>query len=65
MLNPVAATSTPINPEAVRPPAPASDDPHSGFAPLFTRPVQLTITTVEDELGRPLAGVFVPDDQLL
>ena len=26
---------------------------------------QLAITTVTDELGRPLVGVFVPDGELL
>jgi hypothetical protein len=32
---------------------------------LCTRPVALAITTVTDELGRPLLGVFVPDGELL
>jgi hypothetical protein len=43
----------------------SSSEPCSRFAPLFTRPVQLAITTVTDELGRPLVGVFVPDGELL
>ena len=65
MLNPVTATSTPIKVEALRPPAAGSRDSNSGFAPLFTRPVELAITAVDDELGRPLVGVFVPDGELL
>ena len=40
-------------------------DPPARFAPLFTRPVALAITTATDELGRPLAGIFVPDGELL
>ena len=40
-------------------------DPPARFAPLGTRPVALAITTATDELGRPLAGVFVPDGEPL
>ena len=35
------------------------------FAPLCTRTVEVVITHVEDEAGRPLVGVFVPDGELL
>ena len=35
------------------------------FAPLLTRGAELAIATIEDELGRPLVGVFVPDGELL
>ena len=35
------------------------------FTPLFTRAVGLATTTVTDELGRPLVGVFVPNRELL
>ena len=63
MLNPITATH---EHDALRPSAAGSHDSSGGrFAPLFTRPVELAITAVEDELGRPLAGVFVPDGQLL
>ena len=65
MPNPVTATTTPIVLEALRPPASGSRDSNSGFAPLFTRPVELAITAVDDELGRPLVGLFVPDGELL
>ena len=52
--------------DVARPPAVGSCEPgESRFAPLLSRTVALTITTVEDELGRPLVGVFVPDGELL
>jgi hypothetical protein len=40
-------------------------DASTRFAPLCTRPVKLAMTTVADELGRPLVSVFVPDGELL
>jgi hypothetical protein len=66
MHNPV--TSTRDQPERDTSRAPAISAHEMGaawFAPLFTRAVRLAITTVEDELGRPLVGVFVPDGELL
>ena len=44
---------------------PSAPDPPARFAPLCTRPVALAFTTATDELGRPLAGIFVPDGELL
>ena len=43
----------------------AADAPTDRFAPLFTRTLEPAITTVEDELGWPVVGVFVPDGELL
>jgi hypothetical protein len=40
-------------------------EPEPQFAPLYTGPAQLAITTIADELGRPLVGVSVPDGELL
>ena len=66
MHNPVTATHDPVERGITAPPAiSACDSGPARFAPLFTRPVQLAITTVTDELGRPLVGVFVPDSELL
>lgn len=66
MLNPVTATRPLIDREAIRPQT-NSFERSTGwrFAPLFTRATELAITTVTDELGRPLVGVFVPDSELL
>jgi len=66
MLNSDTATRAPIDGEAIRAQA-SSFERSTGarFAPLFTRSTELVITTVTDELGRPLAGVFVPDSALL
>ena len=67
MRNPVPTTATAAVAERDdrhRAP-PSALDPPARFAPLCTRPVALAITTATDELGRPLAGVFVPDGELL
>ena len=66
MHNPVPATHTVIGRADLRlasPPSSSDSDPR--FVPLCTRPVELAITSVTDELGRPLVGVFVPDGELL
>ncbi len=65
MHNPVPATPTLIGHADLRLMPLSSSVPCTRFAPLFTRPAQLAITTVTDELGRPLVGVFVPDGELL
>ncbi len=69
MHNPVTATHDPVERGITPPPAISACDSGSArparFAPLFTRTVRLAITTVTDELGRPLLGVFVPDGELL
>jgi len=66
MHNPVTATHDPVERGITAPPAmSACDSGPARFAPLFTRTVKLAITTVTDELGRPLVGVFVPDGELL
>jgi hypothetical protein len=65
MRNPAPATHTVIGGAELRPAALGLPDPDARFAPLCTRPAELAITTVSDELGRPLVGVFVPDDELL
>ncbi|MGA2015146.1 MAG: hypothetical protein ABSH51_32105 [Solirubrobacteraceae bacterium] len=66
MPDPVTATHDPADRHVMRPPAVVADHTdETRFAPLFTRAVRLAITTVEDELGRPLVGVFVPDRWLL
>jgi hypothetical protein len=65
MPNPITATHDQAQ-HASRPPDLSTHGPgQPRFAPLFTRAVRLAITTVEDELGRPLVGVFVPDGELL
>ena len=43
----------------------SAPDPDAKFAPLCTRQVALAVTTVSDELGRPLVGVFLPDGEQL
>jgi hypothetical protein len=69
MHNPVTATHDPVERGVTAPPAIRARN--SGlprparFVPLFTRAVRLAITTVTDELGRPLLGVLVPDGELL
>ena len=66
MHNPVTATHDPVERGITAPPAISACDPGPArFTPLFTRTVGLAITTVTDELGRPLVGVFVPDGELL
>ena len=66
MRNPVPATPTRFGRSDLRLVSPpSSSDTEPRFAPLCTRPVQLAITSVTDELGRPLVGVFVPDGELL
>jgi hypothetical protein len=65
MHNPVPATPTLSERAEPRLTSLSSSEPCTRFAPLFTRPMQLAITTVTDELGRPLVGVFVPDGELL
>ena len=68
MHNPVTATHDPVERGITAPPAISACDSAARparFAPLFTRAVMLAITTVTDELGRPLLGVFVPDGELL
>ncbi|MGA2014428.1 MAG: hypothetical protein ABSH51_28420 [Solirubrobacteraceae bacterium] len=66
MPNPVTATHDQADRHVLRPPAHVADRPdRTRFAPLFTRAARLAIMTVEDELGRPLVGVFVPDRWLL
>ena len=65
MHNPVPATDALIGPTIRRPTSLSSSRPRRRFAPLCTRQVALAITTVSDELGRPLVGVFVPDGELL
>jgi hypothetical protein len=65
MHNPVLATIARIGPDGPRRTSPGSLDTDPRFAPLCSRPVELAIITVTDELGRPLVGVFVPDGELL
>lgn len=66
MHNPVTATPEPTARDVARPPTVPSREPvESRFAPLFSSAVELAITTVTDELGRPLVGAFVPDGELL
>jgi hypothetical protein len=65
MHNPVPATIARIGPDGPRRTSPALLDTDPRFAALRTRPVELAIITVIDELGRPLVGVFVPDGELL
>ena len=66
MHNPVTATHDRADADVLRPPALVADHPdRTRFAPLLTRADRLAIATVEDELGRPLVGVLVPDRRLL
>jgi hypothetical protein len=66
MPNPVTASPDQANRHIMRPPALLAHYPEGKpFAPLFARTVSLVIATVQDELGRPLIGVFVPDCELL
>ena len=66
MLSPDTARRPLIEGEGIRPRAMSFElSTGARFAPLFTRSTGLAITTVTDELGRPLAGVFVPDCELL
>jgi hypothetical protein len=66
MLNPDTATRPLIDGEAIRAQARCFEcSTGARFTPLFTRSTELAITTVTDELGRPLVGVFVPDSALL
>jgi hypothetical protein len=66
MHNSVTATHDPVERGITAPRAISACDPGPArFAPLFTRTVELAFTTVTDELGRPLVGVFVPDGELL
>jgi hypothetical protein len=65
MHNPSHATLALIGRDVTRPTSLSSPDTEPRFARLCTRPVELAITTVADELGRPLVGVFVPDGELL
>ena len=66
MLNPATATRALIDREAIRPQTNSFEHSTAArFAPLLTRATELAITTVTDELGRPLVGVFVPDGELL
>ena len=65
MRNPVPATRPLMKRGDLRLDALNSPDPTASFAPLFTRPVGLAVTSVTDELGRPLLGVFLPDGELL
>jgi hypothetical protein len=65
MHNPVPATDTSIAPDDRRPKTLRSSKARTRCAPVSTRPAPLAITTVTDELGRPLVGVFVPDSELL
>jgi len=66
MHNPVTATPEPTARDVARPPAVRSCEPvESRFAPLISSAAELAITTVTDELGRPLVGAFVPDAELL
>jgi hypothetical protein len=47
---------------------PANDEPSvtpGPFAPLFTSGTEPYALATLDELGRPLAGVYVPDHLLL
>ena len=66
MLNPATATRPLIDGEPIRPQTMSFEhSTETRFAPLFTRASELAITTVTDELGRPLVGVSVPDGELL
>jgi hypothetical protein len=66
MLNPDTAMRPLIDVEGTRPRAMSFElSTGARFAPLFTRATELATTTVTDELGRPLVGVFVPDSALL
>ena len=66
MRNPVTATPDPTARDIAHPPF---GGPYelggSRFGPLFSRSAELVMTAVDDELGRPLVGVFVPDGELL
>jgi hypothetical protein len=65
MHNPAPATLTLTGRDGPGPTSLGSSDTAPRFATLRTRPVELAISTVTDELGRPLVGVFVPDGELL
>ncbi len=66
MRNPVTATPDQANRHITRPPALLAHHPDGKrFARLCTRTVSLVIATVQDQLGRPLIGVLVPDGELL
>ena len=65
MRNTVPATRPLMERGDLRLDALSSPGPTASFAPSFTRPVGLAVTSVTDELGRPLLGVFVPDGELL
>ena len=65
MHNPAPTTATVAERDDPHPAPLSALDPPARFAPLCTRPVALAITTATDELGRPLAGIFVPDGELL
>ena len=64
MPNPVPATDTLIARDDPPRMSPSPKAPPR-FALLSARPALLAITTVTDELGRPLAGMFTPDRSLL
>ena len=65
MRNPAPTTATVAERDDPHRAPPSALDPPARFAPLLTRPVALAITTATDELGRPLASIFVPDGELL
>jgi hypothetical protein len=65
MHNPVLATRTVIVPGDPSLTSLGAPGPDAKFPPLSTCQVELAVTTVFDEVGRPLVGVFVPDGELL
>jgi hypothetical protein len=65
MHNPVLTTAAATERDDLRRAPVSSLDAAPRFAPLCILPVKLAITTVSDELGRPLVGVFAPDSELL
>ena len=55
-----------LDPSPAAAPATAEPEPSgSPFAPLFTAGTEPYALATLDELGRPLAGVYVPDPLLL
>ena len=65
MHNPVPATPTLIERADPRRTSLSSSEPAPGSRRCAPARCKLAITTVTDELGRPLVGVFVPDGELL
>jgi hypothetical protein len=60
MLELITAAPQPITATDAR-----ASEPPSRYAPLFTAGTEPYALATLDELGRPLAGVYVPDHLLL